>query len=71
VREGCTYRVIGLARLAEGLRCVVDFFNHLSEILVELVEPVLELLGKLVSVCNVSECCRNQYIVPTYVLSRS
>lgn len=44
-----TYRIIRLASLAEGLRCGVDFLDHLSEVLVQLVEPVLQLLGKLVS----------------------
>lgn len=36
-----TYGVVGLAGFAEGLGCAVDFFDHLGEVLVELVEAVL------------------------------
>jgi hypothetical protein len=43
-------RVIGLAGLAERLRCAVDLLDHLSEVFVELVEAVLEFLGELVTV---------------------
>lgn len=53
-----TYRVIGLASLAECLRCSVDLFNHLSEIFVEFVEPILELLGKFVAVYSLINVSR-------------
>lgn len=43
------YRVIGLASLAEGLGCAVDFLDHLGEVLVQLIKAVLQLLSKLVS----------------------
>ena len=42
-------RIVWLACLAERLRCIVNLLNHLCEILVELVEAVLKLLGKLVT----------------------
>lgn len=45
-----TYRIVGLAGLAEGLGCAVDFLDHLCEVLVQLVEAVLEFLGELVSI---------------------
>lgn len=44
-----TYWIIGLACLAEGLGCGVDFLDHLGEVFVELVEPVLKLLGEFVT----------------------
>jgi hypothetical protein len=47
-RGGRTYRIIGLARLAEGLRCVVDFVDHLGEVVVEFVKAVRELFGEFV-----------------------
>lgn len=42
-------RIVWLACLAERLRGIVNLLNHLCEILVELVEAVLKLLGKLVT----------------------
>jgi hypothetical protein len=41
--------IVGLAGLAECLRCGVDLLDHLSEILVELVEAVLEFFSELVT----------------------
>lgn len=43
-----TYRIVGLAGPAQCLGCGVDLLNHLCEILVELIEAVLQLLGELV-----------------------
>lgn len=54
--HGETYRIVGLAGLAESLRCGVDLFDHLGEILVELVKPVLELLGEFVTASLLVEC---------------
>ena len=38
---GGTYRIVRFASLAESLRCAVDLFDHLCEILVQLVQAVL------------------------------
>jgi hypothetical protein len=45
-----TYRIVGLASLAERLRCAVDLLDHLGEILVQFVEAILKLLGQLVAI---------------------
>lgn len=52
VRRGdeVTYWVIWLAGLAERLGCGIDLLDHLGEVLVELVEPVLQLLGEFVPI---------------------
>lgn len=48
-KEDSTYRIVWLAGLAECLGCGVDLFDHLCEVLVQLVEAILQLLGELVS----------------------
>jgi hypothetical protein len=48
-RGGTTYGVVGLARLAEGLRCVVDLVDHFGEVVVEFIEAIRELFGQFVA----------------------
>lgn len=38
------YRIVGFACLAERLRGGVDFLNHFGEVLVQFVQPILQLL---------------------------
>jgi len=64
-------RIIGLAGLAESLRSVVDFLNHLRKVLVKLIEAVLKLLGKLVAMWLLVLGLCNDASLVTYVLSRS
>lgn len=66
-----TYRVIRFASLAKCLRNAVDLFNHFGKIYVQLIEPVLQLLGKLVSAGFVSYNTKGFTKANTYVLSRS
>jgi hypothetical protein len=48
----CAYRIVGLASLAERRGCSVDLLDHLGEVLVELVEFFLKLLGEFISILD-------------------
>lgn len=45
-----TYRLVGLAGLAQSCRSTVDFFNHACQILAHFIQTLRQLLGQFVPV---------------------